>query len=117
MKQNIPNFTYRDFHFGLVEPKKEQVTAEALRYLQKFTEESLSRGIKVVGDYLLTSRENQVIEMMMQGMSTDEIAESLGKAETTVRSFQEGIYDKYGISGKNRVVKAVMTYLKRTGRV
>ncbi len=73
-------------HSGVVEPWREAVgrepTPEQAAVLAE-TVESLLRG--------LTSQERPVVELSLQGYSTQEIGERLGRAERSVRRLRERV--------------------------
>ena len=64
----------------------------------------------------LTEKELQVIELVSQGLSNEEIAEKMFIAITTVKTHLANIYLKFGVSQKNNEtacvrVRAVLYYL------
>lgn len=61
----------------------------------------------------LSERERQVLVLLAEGLSNEEIAEALGIAENTVRNHVRNILEKLGL--KNRVQAAV--YAVRQGMV
>lgn len=61
----------------------------------------------------LTEKELEVMELIAQGFSDNEIAEKLVIAETTVKTHKTHIYQKYQVDGCAARVKAVIEYLKQ----
>jgi DNA-binding NarL/FixJ family response regulator len=65
-------------------------------------------GLRVVsacGEKLLTSREEQVVALVADGLSNRHVASELGLSEHTVKKYLFRIFDKLGIS--NRVELAL----------
>ncbi len=48
----------------------------------------------------LTSREQQIVELVAQGMSNREVAQQLHLSEHTIKNYLFRIYDKLGVSGR-----------------
>lgn len=44
----------------------------------------------------LTKRESQVLQFIVQGMTTKEIAEAIGRTENTVETFRKNLFEKLG---------------------
>ena len=63
------------------------------------------RVVSVSGDKLLTSREEQVVALVADGLSNRHVATELGLSEHTVKKYLFRIFDKLGIS--NRVELAL----------
>jgi len=51
----------------------------------------------------LTRREKEVLELVAQGLSTHQIAEKMGVAESTVTTFRKKLILKFGVSGDRPV--------------
>lgn len=64
----------------------------------------LKPGLKM---HLLTARENEIINLIHQGLSNAEIAEKLVIAETTVKNHLGKIYRKLGVKRRSQAVFAV----------
>jgi DNA-binding NarL/FixJ family response regulator len=56
----------------------------------------------------LSSREAEIIELIIDGMSNKEIAFTLKIAEQTVKNYLTTIYDKLGVHGRTQIFKKVM---------
>lgn len=56
----------------------------------------------------LTIRETEIVLLVIQGLSGQEIAERLGIGITTVKSHLNHIYNKFQIEGKRQLLSAVM---------
>jgi two-component system nitrate/nitrite response regulator NarL len=52
----------------------------------------------------LTSRERQVLELLVQGATTRGIAESLGVSGNTVRTHVQNLFQKLGVHGRAKAV-------------
>ncbi len=57
----------------------------------------------------LTPREWDVVEGLRQGMSTREIAQSLGISEVTVRRHLSGVHQKLGVRTRSELLQLVAT--------
>jgi len=66
------------------------------------------RVLGVSGDNLLTSREEQVVALVADGLSNRDVATELGLSEQTVKKYLFRIFDKLGIS--NRVELALYAF-------
>ena len=95
-------------------PRKNQITAAAMYHIKEFIKKS--GVIKKMDDWLLTRRENQVIALMAEGLTNDEIATKLDISVNSVSSYITDIYTRYELEKGNRVL-AVLTYFKRIGRL
>lgn len=61
-------------------------------------------------------REEQIISLLLQGMTNAEIGKELGVKERTVKSYMNRLFIKHDIHDErkiNRVVLAVMMYQER----
>jgi len=56
------------------------------------------------GDKLLTSREEQVVALVSDGLSNRHVATELGLSEHTVKKYLFRIFEKLGISGRVELV-------------
>lgn len=56
------------------------------------------------GKSLLSPREGQIIVLIAEGLSTKEIARSLGTSEGTVKSHRKNLYEKLGVSSRSRAI-------------
>lgn len=62
------------------------------------------RVLGVSGDNLLTSREEQVVALVADGLSNRDVATELGLSEQTVKKYLFRIFDKLGISNRVELV-------------
>lgn len=65
------------------------------------------RGVQVLtarGEKLLTSREEQVVALVADGLSNRDVASELGLSEHTVKKYLFRIFDKLGISNRVELV-------------
>jgi len=59
----------------------------------------------------LTPRERQIVELLLQGYETRDMAKTLGIANRSVKQHLNNMYDRYGIdTGVKRVKLAVLIY-------
>lgn len=81
------------------------VSNEQLAYLlEAFT---LAPGLRVVnsqGIKLLTPREEQVVDLVADGLSNRDIARELGLSENTIKKYLFRIFDKVGVSTRVELV-------------
>jgi LuxR family transcriptional regulator of spore coat protein len=54
--------------------------------------------------HLLTARERQVFELLVQGFTTKDIAERLVISEKTVRNHISNVMQKLGVKGRSQAV-------------
>lgn len=71
------------------------------------------RVIDSKGRYLLAHREDEVANLVAEGMTNREVAQKLGVAEHTVGNYLFRIYEKLGISSR---VELVLYVLKQSRR-
>lgn len=65
---------------------------------------------------ILTARERQLCELLVQGYEQAEMAKAAGMAPRTVKAYMARIYAKNGISdGIRRVKLAVLFYREQNG--
>ena len=70
---------------------------------------TLQPGNDFYRKYGLSYREREVITEMLRGFSIKEIGERLFISETTVKTHQQNIYNKMGISSKKELIELVKT--------
>jgi LuxR family transcriptional regulator of spore coat protein len=61
-------------------------------------------------NHLLTARERQVFEWLVQNQSTKEIAERLFISEKTVRNHISNVMQKLGVKGRSQAVVELIKY-------
>src|SRR5215470_16500363 len=69
-----------------------------------------SRVINARGEGLLTPREEQVVNLVAEGIGNREIAQQLGIRENTVKKSLLRIYDKLGVSNRVELVLYALTH-------
>ena len=62
------------------------------------------RVVSANGDKLLTSREEQVVALVSDGLSNRDVATELGLSEHTVKKYLFRIFEKLGISSRVELV-------------
>lgn len=70
--------------------------------------------VNALGTKLLSKREEDVVELLVDGMQNREIAQMLGLSEHTVKNYLFRIYDKLGISTRSELMLYVLTPRERT---
>lgn len=68
------------------------------------------RVINAKGEGLLTPREEQVVNLVAEGIGNREIAQQLGIRENTVKKSLFRIYDKLGVSNRVELVLYALTH-------
>jgi DNA-binding CsgD family transcriptional regulator len=54
---------------------------------------------------ILTPRERQILESLVQGNTTREIADSYGLGRQTVKNYATIIYEKLGVRGRGQLLR------------
>lgn len=125
-KANGEQYEYRGYCYEVIEPGKNEITGKAFKMMQEFITDVLGiiPGMKCIGvkkkkmeKSILTEQENQIMALFASGKGKDEISKILGLKENTITIYLNKIYSKYGLSGKTQIAKAVLKYLKQTGRL
>jgi DNA-binding NarL/FixJ family response regulator len=62
------------------------------------------RVVSATGEILLTSREEQVVALVIDGLSNRNVANELGLSEHTVKKYLFRIFEKLGISSRVELV-------------
>jgi DNA-binding NarL/FixJ family response regulator len=62
------------------------------------------RVLSLNGEKLLTSREEQVVALVADGLSNRDVASELGLSEHTVKKYLFRIFEKLGISSRVELV-------------
>ena len=79
--------------------------SKQLRYLlEVITHVPSLRVVNSAGDELLTTREEQVVALVAEGLSNREIAKELGLSEHTIKKYLFRVFDKLGISSRVELV-------------
>ena len=105
-------FCFSDYPFRLLCKCIQQVhqgqvwaNSEQLQYLVEIVTQVPSlRMVNARGAKLLTSREEQVVALVADGLSNREVARELGLSEHTVKKYLFHIFDKLGISSRVELV-------------
>ena len=79
--------------------------AQGFRYIPQAVTERLDGSIYASR---LTSRETQVLQLIVKGLSNREIAAQLGITEGTVKSFVNSILGKLGVRDRTQAVTAAL---------
>lgn len=80
-------------------------TAEQLNYLlESVCQVPSLRVVSARGEKLLTSREEQVVALVSDGLSNRDVASELGLSEHTVKKYLFRIFEKLGISSRVELV-------------
>ena len=80
-------------------------TNQQLSYLLDSVSQSPSlRVVGAMGEILLTSREEQVVALVTDGLSNRNVASELGLSEHTVKKYLFRIFEKLGISSRVELV-------------
>jgi DNA-binding NarL/FixJ family response regulator len=79
-------------------------TTQQWNYLLDAVCASQLRVVSALGDILLTSREEQVVALVADGLSNRNVAAELGLSEHTVKKYLLRIFDKLGISSRVELV-------------
>ncbi len=78
--------------------------------IEALTSAPSSRVVGSKGERLLTPREEQVVNLVAEGIGNREIAEQLGIKENTVKKSLLRIYDKLGVSNRVELVLYALTH-------
>jgi DNA-binding NarL/FixJ family response regulator len=105
-------FCFSDYPFRLlckciqsVHQGQVWANSEQLQYLVEIVTQVPSlRMVNARGVKLLTSREEQVVALVADGLSNREVARELGLSEHTVKKYLFHIFDKLGISSRVELV-------------
>jgi DNA-binding NarL/FixJ family response regulator len=79
------------------------------RVMEAFASAAPLRLISVEGQRLLTKREEDVVKLVVEGLSNREAAQQLGLTEHTVSNYLVRIYEKLGISSRVELVLYSLT--------
>jgi DNA-binding NarL/FixJ family response regulator len=82
--------------------------------LETLISPSPPRVIDAKGEHLLAQREDEVVNLVAEGMTNREIALKLGLAEHTVSNYLFRIYEKLGISNRVELVLYVLKQSRHT---
>jgi DNA-binding CsgD family transcriptional regulator len=78
--------------------------------VEALTSSPAVRVINAKGEGLLTPREEQVVNLVAEGIGNREIAQQLGIRENTVKKSLLRIYDKLGVSNRVELVLYALTH-------
>lgn len=91
------------------------VSNEELAWIIDELERSTSRSrplrvINAQGQNLLSRREEDVVRLLMDGMSNRDIARSLDLSEHTIKNYLFRIFDKLGVSSRTELLLYAMSF-------
>ena len=84
--------------------------------IDALTSPSPARVLNAKGEGLLTTREEQLVNLVAEGIGNRGIAEQLGIKENTVKKSLMRIYDKLGVSNRVELVLYALTH-RRAERI
>lgn len=67
--------------------------------------------------YLLTKREIDILEEFARGKDRDDVLKTLNIKEPTLNSHLSRIFDKFGIEGKGKTLRAVLKYKEEKAKL
>ena len=115
-KQDGTLYEYHGYTYSVIIPKPHQITVKAADYIERFILEC--NNMEKTGDYRLTKTQNQIMNMIVKGnCNKQDIVDKLGIQEGTLNAHINGIYSRYGIEGDLKNSKAVIMYLRNSGRL
>lgn len=87
--------------------------SEELDWVIRALEDAGSRSrspqvVNVLGERLLSQREEDVVQLLSDGMQNREIAQTLNLSEHTIKNYLFRIYDKLGVSSRTELLLYVM---------
>jgi DNA-binding NarL/FixJ family response regulator len=86
-------------------------STEQVSYIVDALRSNLSpRVVNAKGENLLTAREEQVVNQVVEGIGNREIGQLLGIKENTVKKSLLRIYDKLGVSNRVELVLYALTH-------
>ena len=87
------------------------INNQQIRYVvEALAEVPTLRVVNSHGRPLLTAREEQVVALVVDGMSNREVAGELGLSEHTIKKYLLRIFDKVGISSRVELVLYAMSH-------
>jgi DNA-binding NarL/FixJ family response regulator len=91
-------------HAGQIWASSEELTwvVEALESIKK--QSTLRRVVNAQGVNLLSKREEDVVQQLMEGLSNREIALNLKLSEHTIKNYLFRIFDKLGVSSRTELL-------------
>lgn len=63
----------------------------------------------------LSKKEIEVLELIAQGLTTQQISKWLVLSESTINNRLQNVYLKLNIEGRNKKLKAVLWYINKFG--
>lgn len=92
---------------------RDQVWASSpqiLALLEAFRRSPVVRVMNVKGKNLLTPRQQELVELVAEGMGNREVAQCLHVTENTVKKSMLRIFDKVGVSNRVELVLAALAF-------
>ena len=86
------------------------VNSDQLHFILEALSPAPMRVVSSNGRYLLSQREDEVANLVAEGMTNRQIAEKLGVTEHTVSNYLFRIYEKVGVSSRVELVLYVFRY-------
>lgn len=111
----LTEYEHKTYITTVYVPKKNEITATAMYFIKEFIRNAGS--INKMEDLWLTKRQNQIMNLMAEGLDRQEICDALEIELSTLSTQLVDIYSRYGIEGNFKNSKAVVRYLKNTGRL
>ena len=79
---------------------------------QKVVKNRVNEVFKTFGTSVLTTRECEVVGLVLRGYSSEAIADILGIAKGTVKTYRRSIYAKLGISSQSELFSMFISALQ-----
>jgi DNA-binding NarL/FixJ family response regulator len=84
--------------------------SEQIGYLVEALRLNFSPRVVKAKGVVLTAREEQVVDLVVEGITTRNMAQQLGVKENTVKKSLQRIYEKLGISNRVDLVLYALTH-------
>jgi DNA-binding NarL/FixJ family response regulator len=88
-------------------------SAELSEVMEAFAQLAPVRAINADGMRLLTKREQEVVQLLAEGMQNREIAKELNLSEHTIKNYLFHIFDKLGVSSRVELVLYAVSTTRR----
>jgi DNA-binding NarL/FixJ family response regulator len=85
-------------------------------YLKKIMERATEPQAPAPRTRAFTDRENQVLSLVFEGLSTKEIADRLRVSESSVKASLQQLFEKTGVRTRSQLVRVVLEQGKSTGQ-